>query len=171
MHRPRLGSRALVRSYVRRYIKAIFHELGDWIEENAERTSNLLLFSIIYSEDYMVQFMDEMLVGMYKTVLTKTNKVLMKNLPLSFRFLGRYCMPSSYEKLLLPAIGNELASCFSYTQAGALRGFGFLFRGSTELLPASENFDKADDLLKKFMKVVKDHVIDGLDLELAEILV
>ena len=55
-HRPCLGARILVRSYVRRYIKAIFHELGDWIEENAERTSNLLLFSIIYSEDYMVQY-------------------------------------------------------------------------------------------------------------------
>lgn len=53
-HRPRLGARVLVRSYVRRYIKAIFHELGDWIEENAERTSNLLLFSILYSEDFMV---------------------------------------------------------------------------------------------------------------------
>lgn len=59
----------LVRSYVRRYIKAIFQELTDWLEENTERTSNLLLFSIIYSEDFMVQFMDEMLVNMYKSVL------------------------------------------------------------------------------------------------------
>lgn len=115
LHRPRLGARVLVRSYTRRYIKAIFHELGDWIEENAERTSNLLLFSIIYSEDFMVQFMDEMLVKMYKVVLSKSNKVLMKNLPESFRFLGRYCMPSTYEKMIIPAISNELASCFSYT--------------------------------------------------------
>ena len=66
----------------------------------------MLLFSIIYSEDFMVQFMDEMLVGMYKTVLSKTNKVLMKNLPLCFKFLGRYCMPSTYEKLVIPAIAN-----------------------------------------------------------------
>ena len=59
--------------------------------------------------------MDEMLVKMYKVVLSKTNKVLMKNLPLSFKFLGRYCMPSSYEKLIIPAISNDLASCFAYT--------------------------------------------------------
>lgn len=91
MHRPRLGARILVRSYVRRYIKAIFHELGDWLEENAERTSNLLLYSIVYSEDYMVQFMDEMLVKMYKVVLSKSNKVLMKNMPICFKYLGRYC--------------------------------------------------------------------------------
>lgn len=171
MHRPRLGARILVRSYVRRYIKAIFHELGDWIEENAERTSNLLLYSVIYSEDFMVQYMDEMLVGMYKVVLTKTNKILMKNLPLTFRFLGRYCMPSTYIKLIIPAISNELNSCFSYTQAGAIRGFGFLFRGAVELLPESENFIKVDLLLKSFMKTVKEHVVDALDLELGEILV
>ena len=43
----------MVRSYVRRYIKAIYHEMGDWIEENAERASHLLLYSIVYSEDFM----------------------------------------------------------------------------------------------------------------------
>ena len=171
MHRPRLGARVLVRSYVRRYIKAIFNELGDWIEENAERTSNLLLYSIIYSEDYMTQFMDEMLVAMYRTILSKTNKVLMKNLPLCFKLLGRYCMPSTYEKLILPAIGNELASCFAYTQAGALKGFGFLFRGAIELLPESQHLSKVENILQNFIKTVKDQVVDALDLELSEILV
>jgi len=115
--------------------------------------------------------MDEMLVKMYKVVLTKTNKVLMKNLPIAFKFLGRYCVPSTYEKLIIPAISNELNSCFGYTQAGAIRGFGFLFRGAVELLPASENFDKVDGLLKSFMKTIKEHVIDALDLELSEILI
>lgn len=171
LHRPRLGSRVLVRSYCRRYIKAIFCELGDWKEENAERASNLLLYSVIYSEDFMVQFMDEMLVKMYKVVLLKENKVLMKNMPLCFKFIGRYCMPYTYEKLILPAISNELASCFSYTQAGALKGFGYLFYGAVELLPASENLDRVDSLLKSFIKTVKEHVVDALDLELAEILV
>ena len=53
VHRPRLGARVMVRSYVRRYIKAIYKEMSDWIEENSERTSNLLLYSIIYCEDFM----------------------------------------------------------------------------------------------------------------------
>ena len=105
----------LVRSYVRRYIKAIFAELSDWMEDAVNRTSNLLLYSIIYAEDFMVQFMDEMLVGMYRVVLQKDNKVLMKNIPASFRYLGRYCMPYTYEKLVIPAISNELASCFAHT--------------------------------------------------------
>ena len=52
-HRPRLGARILVRSYVRRYLKALFKEIGDWIEEHAERSSNLLLYSICYTEEFM----------------------------------------------------------------------------------------------------------------------
>ena len=33
-HRPRLGARILVRSYVRRYLKALYGEIGSWIEEH-----------------------------------------------------------------------------------------------------------------------------------------
>ena len=46
-----------------------------------------------------------------------------------------------------------------------------MFHGAVELLPASENFTKVDGLLKNFMKTIKVHVVDALDLELAEILV
>lgn len=156
---------------MRRYIKAIFHELDDWIEANTERTSNLLLFSVIYSEDFMVQYMDECLVKMYKVVLQNKNKVISRNVRLSFKFIGRYCLPYTYEKMIIPAISNELASCFAHTQPGAIRGFGYLFRGAIEMLPESELFNKVESLLAGFMKAIKDHVADALDLELAEILV
>ena len=53
VHRPCLGSRILVRSYVRRYLKALYNEVNDWIQENRERSSQLLMFSIIYTEDFM----------------------------------------------------------------------------------------------------------------------
>jgi hypothetical protein len=39
IHRPCLGSRILVRSYVRRYLHAIYKEVQDWIQENRERAS------------------------------------------------------------------------------------------------------------------------------------
>ena len=90
---------------------------------------------------------------------------------MSFRFLGRYCMPYTYEKLIIPAISNELASCFAHTQPGATKGFGYLFRGAVEMLPESENLNKVETLLKNFMNAVKEHIADALDLELAEILV
>lgn len=53
-HRPRLGARWLVRQYVRRYIHALYQEVSDWRVESRERASYLIVFSIIYSEDYMV---------------------------------------------------------------------------------------------------------------------
>lgn len=71
IHRPCLGSRILVRSYVRRYLHAIYKEINDWIEDNRERASQLLLCCIIYTEDFMTQFMDHLLVSLYKTVLEK----------------------------------------------------------------------------------------------------
>ena len=52
-HRPNLGARILVKSYVRRYLKALYKEIGEWIEEYAERASNLLLYSICYVEEFM----------------------------------------------------------------------------------------------------------------------
>ena len=171
LHRPRLGSRVQVRSYVRRYIKAIQHEVTDWIEENAERASHLLLFSIIYAEEFMTQFLDQLLVAMYKVVNNKENKAIRKNIPLAFKLLGRYCMPYSYEQLVMTAIKNELASHYPYTQAGALKAFGYLFTGAIELLPEAKYFTKVESLLTNFVQTVKDYVIDALDQELAEILV
>ena len=119
----------------------------------------------------MTQFLDKLLVSMYKVVNSKSNKILSKNIPLSFKLLGRYCMPYSYEQLVLTAIKNELASQYPYTQAGSLRAFGYLFRGSIELLSESKQFEKVVDLLKNFIETVKDHVSEALDLELSEILI
>lgn len=114
-HRPRLGSRHLVRQYVRRYITGLYKEISDWLVASRERSSYLIMFSVIYAEEYMTQFMDNLLVAMYKTVLETENKIIMKNVPHVLRLLGRYVMPSHYRGLVMPAIKNELASFYSYT--------------------------------------------------------
>ena len=125
----------------------------------------------MYTEEFMTQFLDKLLVSMYKVVNSNSNKVLSKNIPLSFKLLGRYCMPYSYEKLVLTAIKNELASQYPYTQAGSLRAFGYLFRGSIELLSESKQLEKVVGLLENFIETVKDYVSEALDLELSEILI
>lgn len=53
VHRPRLGSRWLVRQYVRRYISSLYKEINDWLVPSRERSSYLLMFSVIYSEEYI----------------------------------------------------------------------------------------------------------------------
>jgi len=81
LHRPRLGTRWLVRQYVRRFIQALYKEVSDWQIENRARASHLLLYSIIYTEEFMVQFLDNLLVALYKTVLEREDKTIKKNVP------------------------------------------------------------------------------------------
>lgn len=134
VHRPRLGSRILLRSYVRRYLKALYREIGDWIADHQERASYLLLYSICYVEEFMTQYLDHLLIAMYKAILNQENKLVQKNITLCFRLLGRYVAPKSYGPLVISAIRNELASFYSSTSPGSLKCVGYIFAGSLELL-------------------------------------
>ena len=58
----------------------------------------------------MTQFLDHLMVAMYKVVNSKENKIISSNIPRAFKMIGRYCMPYSYECHSLTAIKNELAS-------------------------------------------------------------
>ncbi|CDW81095.1 UNKNOWN [Stylonychia lemnae] len=171
IHRPCLGSRILVRSYVRRYLHALYKEITDWIQENRERASNLLLCCIIYTEDFMTQFMDHLLLSLYKAVLDKENKVVMKNIPLCLKLIGRYCAPRTYDNFILQAIRSELQSYLPHTQAGALKAFGYVFYGAVEIIPNDENLDKVDNLLSEFVRSVNEQILDSLDQELADNLI
>lgn len=170
-HRPRLGARMIVRQYVRRYITGLYKEITDWLVLSRERSSNLILFSIIYSEDYMVQFLDNLLVSLYKVVLEKENKIIMTNVPKALTLLGRYCLPSQYRSLVMDAIRNELASFYSYTQAGSLRSLGYLFEGSCELIFDASQFERVQELLNDFMHYTRTQLVLQLDMELAELLI
>jgi len=171
VHRPCLGARVLVRSYVRRYLPALYKEINDWIEENRERASQLLLCCVIYTEDFMTQFMDHLLVALYKSVLEKENKTVARNVPLCLRLIGRYCAPRSFGALVLQAVRNELASYYPHTQPGALRAFGHLFFGCVEVFPKDEDLAKVDELLTDFVVAVNDTVMESLDQELADQLI
>lgn len=70
-HRPRLGARQVIKSYIRRYLQAIYKELSDWILENRARAAHLLQCLIIYTEDYVMQYLDHLLTSMYKAILEK----------------------------------------------------------------------------------------------------
>jgi hypothetical protein len=75
-HRPRLGARIVVKSYTYRYLKAVYKELSDWIIENRQRAAHLLLSLIIYTEDYITQYLDHLMLSLYKAVLEKEDKIL-----------------------------------------------------------------------------------------------
>ena len=88
--RPRLGSRLTIRNYTRRYLKAIYKEMSDWKEENQEKASKLLMYCIAYTEDYVTQHLDHMMMALYKVVLKKDNLMLRENVPVSLKLIGRF---------------------------------------------------------------------------------
>jgi hypothetical protein len=102
--RPRLGSRLYFRQYIRRYLNAIFHELGDWISTARLYSSNLLLSLIIFTEDYITQNLDKFLVCMYKALVINNSAEILKNLELSVMLVGRFVDANSYVPQVLTAI-------------------------------------------------------------------
>ena len=71
----------------------------------------------------------------------------------------------------MSAIKNELASFYSYTQAGAVKSFGYLFEGSCELLDTTASMDKVQGVLQDFIFYSKTELVDQLDLELSTLMV
>ena len=67
-HRPRLGSRTIVKGYTRRYLHALYREITDWLKDGRERSSKLLLSCIVYTENYMTQFLDDLFIALYKGI-------------------------------------------------------------------------------------------------------
>ena len=131
----------------------------------------MLLCSIIYTEEFMTQYLDHLLVSLYKGIGEKENKVVMRNLPLCLKYLGRYCPPAGYGPLVLQAIRNELASFYPHTQQGAVHSFGYLVAGTIEIFPRDENLSKVESLLDDFVAAVNTHVLESMDTELADALV
>jgi hypothetical protein len=52
-----------------------------------------------------------------------------------------------------------------------VKSFGFFFSGAIELLPTVESFEKVEGLLFSFVKAVNEVILEGLDLELAKLLI
>lgn len=170
-HRPRLGARILVRSYVRRYLKALYGEIGSWIEEHQLRAANLLVYSVSYVEEYMTQYMDHLLVAMYKAILRKDSQKIVDRVSETFRLLGRYVQPTAYMVFVVKAMSNQLASFYAYTAPGSLRAVGYLLAGSIELLQPGQDLAHMVESMEQLVDTIKVCVIDSLDIETADHLI
>ena len=102
--RPRLGSRLYFRQYIRRYLNAIFHELGDWISTSRLYSSNLLLALIIFTEDSITQHLEKFLTCMSTALMINNSPEILKNLELATRLVGRFVDTNSYMPQVLAAI-------------------------------------------------------------------
>jgi len=162
LHRPRVGSRVLVRSYVRRYLSALYKEIQDWLEEARERASNLLLCCIVYTEDYMTQFLDHLLVSLYKALMCTESAKVKQTLQTCLHLIGRFSNPNSYGPLVISALRNELASYIQHTQNGAIKAIGYMLAGTIEALPDGNDLGRIERVIDEFVTAVNEVVLDSL---------
>lgn len=106
-----MGARIFIRSHVRKFFHALYKELKDWKVENREKAGNLMLLSIIYSEDFMTQFLYECIPALLEHTIPKDkeNYKLSEKICKCFELLGRYCDFSSF----LPIIKSNLTGEYS----------------------------------------------------------
>ena len=115
--RPRLGSRYIMKKYLRRYIKSLCKEF-DCIEESIrKKCANLLLFSIIYTEDQITEFLDVTFLC-YEKELVKysnyiysngkskqlTSKEIIDPINKSLIMIGRFCDYEAFTKIIYPTL-------------------------------------------------------------------
>jgi hypothetical protein len=102
--RPRLGSRLFFRQYIRRYMNAIFVELGDWISASRLYSSQLLLALIIFTEDAITMYLEKFLTCMCKALMINNSGEVLVNLETATKLVGRFVETGSYMPQVLSAV-------------------------------------------------------------------
>ena len=147
--RPNLGCRKIVISYIRRYIKNLTREFEGIDNDIKYKVANLLLYSIVFSENGIVEYLDGILLLFMKDFLKvsnnfidnlernifvnknaisqiiEINNVLIK----SCEMIGLFCDYESFSKILYPTIKGDLNGDYEDIQRGAIITFKYIFIG------------------------------------------
>ena len=141
--RPSLGCRKIVNKYLRRYIKNLCKEFDGIDEKIKYKVANLVLFSIIYSEEGIVEYLDQVLLCFEREfikisnndidVLTigtrKGDREIFNVLVKCVKLLGRFCDYDSITKLLYPTVKGDLNGGYPDIQRGGLIALQHAFIG------------------------------------------
>ena len=147
--RPNLGCRKIVLSYIRRYIKNLTREFEGIDNDIKYKVANLLLYSIIFSEDGIVEYLDGILLLFMKDFLKVSNNnidnlerniFVNKNaisqiieindiLIKSSEMIGLFCDFESFSKILYPTIKGDLNGDYEDIQRGAIITLKYIFIG------------------------------------------
>ena len=148
-NRPGLGCRKIVLSYIRRYIKNLTREFEGIDNDIKYKVSNLLLYSIVYSEEGIVEYLDGILLLFMKDFL-KTSNTNIDNLERNIfvnqnaisqdleinnilikcsEMIGLFCDFDSVTKILYPTIKGDLNGDYQDIQRGAIITLKHIFIG------------------------------------------
>ncbi len=159
--RPRLGSRVLVKKYIRRYMQGLCKEYESIEESIKIKVSNLLLFSIAYAEEGIIEYLDGIIICFGKEIAYALNKTNNKNSEIvesiykSLRLLGRFCDYEAITKIIFPTILGEMNSNYPELQRASVIMLKFIIKGHLETLHYyPKPFGMFDGKLKEIIKVL-----------------
>ena len=150
-NRPRRGARFLIKKYLRRYIHNLCKEF-DSIEYSIKlKASKLLLYSIAYSEETIYEFLNDILLCLFKE-LSKNIYSIHKNDDLNTNnsksiieykeanelksiiqntcfLIGRYTDYEAISKIVYPTLRGDMFGVYSGIEKGALHCFSYIIKG------------------------------------------
>ncbi|EGR31275.1 protein kinase domain protein [Ichthyophthirius multifiliis] len=158
--RPCLGARMLVRSQFRKFQKALYREIKDSNLSSRIRAAQLLRISIIYCENYITQFLDELLrIIIWQTVLSKPEEQIISQLVQdTFFFIGRYCDFNTYLPIIKSGLKGEFFQNQDYTKC-SFQCLAQTVKGSLEAIPQNYGLGKKRKLIEEVLDIITEDII------------
>eukprot|EP01017_Pseudomicrothorax_dubius_P050798 TRINITY_DN9670_c0_g1_i1.p1 TRINITY_DN9670_c0_g1~~TRINITY_DN9670_c0_g1_i1.p1 ORF type:complete len:799 (-),score=96.49 TRINITY_DN9670_c0_g1_i1:535-2931(-) len=133
IRRPRLGARVFVRNHVRRFFKPLYAELRDWRQTSRAKAANLLLVSVVYTEELMTQHLDAFILGSISAFHApeKDDAPILATLRVTYKLIGRFCEARSFLPIVASCARGELVQ-HEFAFLCAIRALTCLIAGQFE---------------------------------------
>ncbi|KAJ1526826.1 hypothetical protein ONE63_008394 [Megalurothrips usitatus] len=130
LRRPNIGCRTLVKRNLHKIAPALVRELEDWLVDVRIKASQLLCVLILNAETDLHQYVEQLLVGMYRACNDEDPRVV-SNIERASQIMGYFVPPTNYWTLMHPVMEDSchqghlrvLASVMSGAQQSDLLAF------------------------------------------------
>nr|XP_039265298.1 dynein assembly factor 5, axonemal-like [Styela clava] len=106
VQRPCVGCRELVQRNLSKLMPAIIRDLGDWVPETRQKTSQLLHVLLLHAEEYTTQHMQPLMQALIRACADNEKDVFLNALE-SAELIGAFVEPEIFCKFVLPAIHSQ----------------------------------------------------------------
>ncbi|XP_026281216.1 dynein axonemal assembly factor 5 [Frankliniella occidentalis] len=138
LRRPNIGCRTLVKRNLHKIASALVRELEDWLVDVRIKSSQLLCVIVVNAERDLHQYVEQLLLGMYRACNDEDARVV-NNIERASHLMGYFIPPTNYWALIHPIMED---SCHQ----GHLRVLASLMSGSESTLLLSSIKTVADFL-------------------------
>jgi hypothetical protein len=107
--------------------------------ENRSRACNLAVYGALFTENYLTQYLDDMIPHLLTAVIPHSNeeKACCEKIEQMFYYIGRYCELPSYVHIMKSSLEGKMVQNEEYIKA-TLKGLMQIAKGSLEAVPLDE---------------------------------